>query len=289
MTDSGSEGAKHKCVKGINEIGTAWCTTHDQNWIHKDCEESAASNTGKPLRMNAYYYSFNETGSLEIDGILSAVAVAGKAFHHTQNWSDEDSNYGDGSLIDLIQNKAIAAANQIASLTERVKELESKDREQFEAYRGLQSQLDAANKRNEELEGTIKTLNTKLDARHEISEERERLLHELAEQNRYWIERDKCHSKYTKRMILYSDTLGGFQVGRDDLWAVSTEELNTLTRQLDKQGKICRDLEDDLRECLSYYKDIEKHIHSGARPNSEWVRQKMQTLQSAAEIREGKD
>lgn len=122
-------------------------------------KDSSASETGKPLRMNAYYYSFNETGSLEIDGILSAVAVAGKAFHHTQNWSDEDSNYGDGSLIDLIQNKAIAAANQIASLTERVKELEDEIKLRQDYLKlgdnqkaSLQAQLDAANKRNDELQ-----------------------------------------------------------------------------------------------------------------------------------------
>lgn len=122
-------------------------------------KDSSASETGKPLRMNAYYYSFDETGSLEIDGILSAVAVAGKAFHHTQNWADEDSNYGDGSLIDLIQNKANAAAKQISSLTERVKELEDEIKLRQDYLKlgdnqkaALQSQLATANKRNEELQ-----------------------------------------------------------------------------------------------------------------------------------------
>ena len=39
--------------------------------------------------MEAYYYSFESTGCEEIDRILSAVACAGKAFHHTDQWNDE--------------------------------------------------------------------------------------------------------------------------------------------------------------------------------------------------------
>ena len=41
------------------------------------------------LRMNAYYYGFNKTGVKEIDEILSCIAWAGKAFHHTAEWQDE--------------------------------------------------------------------------------------------------------------------------------------------------------------------------------------------------------
>jgi hypothetical protein len=41
------------------------------------------------LRMNAYYYRFDKTGVPAIDKILSAVACAGKAFHHTESWCDE--------------------------------------------------------------------------------------------------------------------------------------------------------------------------------------------------------
>ncbi len=63
------------------------------------------------LRMDAYYYSFAETGVEEIDKILSAVATAGKMYHHTDQWSDKDS---DGkSCIDEIQEAAKAAANSL--------------------------------------------------------------------------------------------------------------------------------------------------------------------------------
>lgn len=41
------------------------------------------------MRLNAYYYSFEPTGVEEIDRILSAVACAGKAYHHTESWQDE--------------------------------------------------------------------------------------------------------------------------------------------------------------------------------------------------------
>lgn len=67
------------------------------------------------LRMGAYYYSFDETKCIEVDRILSAVASAGKAYHHTREWNDTDD--GEPSQIDHIQDAACGAA-------ERIKELE---------------------------------------------------------------------------------------------------------------------------------------------------------------------
>lgn len=68
------------------------------------------------FRMDAYYYGFGRTGSRAIDLILSAVACAGKAFHHTQDWNDEAEPYHGGlrgeAPIDWIQN----AANDAAAL-----------------------------------------------------------------------------------------------------------------------------------------------------------------------------
>ncbi len=64
--------------------------------------------------LNAYYYSFGKTGIPEIDLILSAVACAGKSFHHTDCWNDELGYAPDGhsgtSPIEWIQNAADAAA-----------------------------------------------------------------------------------------------------------------------------------------------------------------------------------
>jgi len=63
--------------------------------------------------MRAYYYGFDPTGIPEIDRILSAVACAGKAFHHTDDWTTEASAYqghvGD-TPVDWIQNAANDAA-----------------------------------------------------------------------------------------------------------------------------------------------------------------------------------
>lgn len=39
---------------------------------------------------------------------------------------------------------------------------------------------------------------------------------------------DVCQHPLATRPILYTDTVGGKQTLRDDLWAVSTEELNSL-------------------------------------------------------------
>jgi hypothetical protein len=38
---------------------------------------------------NLYYYSFDNTGVFEVNKILHAVACAGNAFHHTDQWQDE--------------------------------------------------------------------------------------------------------------------------------------------------------------------------------------------------------
>lgn len=71
------------------------------------------------LRMNAYYYSFEKTGVVEIDRILSAVAMAGKAYHETNQWKDgtytEQLTYG-GKItpVELIQEMANRAAKALS-------------------------------------------------------------------------------------------------------------------------------------------------------------------------------
>lgn len=64
------------------------------------------------MRMNAYFYSFTPTGVEGIDKILSAVAQAGKAFHHTNQWSESCEWLGEKSYVDLIQD----AANELAAI-----------------------------------------------------------------------------------------------------------------------------------------------------------------------------
>ncbi len=69
------------------------------------------------LRMNAYYYSFDPTGVPEIDMILSAVACAGKAYHHTDCWRDEcewEPHEGK-SPVEWIQNAANKAAEAMSA------------------------------------------------------------------------------------------------------------------------------------------------------------------------------
>lgn len=68
------------------------------------------------MRMDAYYFGFTPTGVEIIDRILSAVAHAGKAYHHTEDWGDEcgerDGLKGN-CPIDWIQNAANDAAAAI--------------------------------------------------------------------------------------------------------------------------------------------------------------------------------
>lgn len=66
------------------------------------------------FRMDAYYYGFGATGIKAIDLILSAVACAGKAFHLTEDWTQECAAYHEGlrgdSPVDWIDNAAHDAA-----------------------------------------------------------------------------------------------------------------------------------------------------------------------------------
>lgn len=71
-------------------------------------------------RMDAYYYGFEPTGVGIVDRILSAVAYAGKAYHNTSDWADNDPGDwpyllpdGGDSAEQAIQNAAIAAAAAI--------------------------------------------------------------------------------------------------------------------------------------------------------------------------------
>lgn len=73
-----------------------------------------------PLRMGAYYYGFDATGIREIDVILSAIASAGKAYHHTDSWTEKCNRYHDAfrgeTPVDWMQNAAADAATEITRL-----------------------------------------------------------------------------------------------------------------------------------------------------------------------------
>jgi len=64
----------------------------------------------------SYWFSFSETGSGCIDEILSQIARAGKAYHSTEYWTESED--GDPSHADLIQDAAIRAANIIDRLAD---------------------------------------------------------------------------------------------------------------------------------------------------------------------------
>lgn len=74
----------HAGRQGVEEIAL-WREASKQT----DLLETAHGWKEAPFRMDAYYYSFDPTGVLGIDKILSAVACAGKALHNTSEWASE--------------------------------------------------------------------------------------------------------------------------------------------------------------------------------------------------------
>lgn len=69
-------------------------------------------------RMQAYYYGFDNTGLAVIDAVLSAVAIAGKAYHHTEDWGDGWNDYDSGENChqNRIQRAAQKSADTIRDL-----------------------------------------------------------------------------------------------------------------------------------------------------------------------------
>lgn len=83
----------------------------------KDVDSSQDSSEYLNMRLDAYYYSFEATGVIEIDRILSAVATAGKHHHHTEDWGEEEEQ--------AIQD----AANDAAKALTEGSDLQLKDSE----------------------------------------------------------------------------------------------------------------------------------------------------------------
>lgn len=71
------------------------------------------------MRMDAYYYEFKPTGVEAIDKILSAVACAGKAYHHTESWNEDCDwpPHTGSSPVEWIQNAANEAAKELKPRT----------------------------------------------------------------------------------------------------------------------------------------------------------------------------
>lgn len=98
------------------------------------------------MRLDAYYYGFEPTGQDAIDKILSAVACAGKAFHHTESWTDEAiaPNYHTGANpAEWIQSAAVKAAEEVARLRAE-RDAEREGWEKASAYVEQQTQANAA-------------------------------------------------------------------------------------------------------------------------------------------------
>jgi hypothetical protein len=87
--------------------------------------------------MDAYYYSFDPTGERLVDEVLSAVAWAGKAYHHTGDWNKECGGYygpynrGD-TPVGYIQPKAAECAATLTDLHDRLAAAE-RERDEWKA------------------------------------------------------------------------------------------------------------------------------------------------------------
>lgn len=72
-------------------------------------------------RMDAYYYSFRHTGLAVIDRILSAVATAGKAYHHTEEWGEAGTWNDKPTHESRIQSAADESATLVRALVAELK------------------------------------------------------------------------------------------------------------------------------------------------------------------------
>lgn len=103
------------------------CARTDYRWTHEfrvgldyspESRLEVRCDYCRPLRMDAYYFGFTPTGVDAIDRILSAVAEAGKGYHHTESWGDDglddSGQFRGGNYVAWIQNAANDAAEALA-------------------------------------------------------------------------------------------------------------------------------------------------------------------------------
>ena len=117
----------HKCGDEAGGRIIAWKDTYHGERVQRtgDVAELIAEQLPEGTRMHAYYYGFDRTGLAAIDLILSAVATAGKGYHHTEQWADEEGDTTPSHEA-RIQAAAGEAANRIvAALTALSSELAS--------------------------------------------------------------------------------------------------------------------------------------------------------------------
>lgn len=94
-------------------------TRADQVRLPAEPSDAELRNRDGALRLDAYYYGFDATGILEIDRILAAVAVAGKGYHHTEDWTTDPSD-GRLNYVEQMQLWANRAADTIRELRNTV-------------------------------------------------------------------------------------------------------------------------------------------------------------------------
>lgn len=88
--------------------------------------------------LGSYWFGFDETGVDSIDSVLSAICLAGKGYHSTEFWNEDNKEdyeqFRGKSYIEWIQNSANDAAKEIQSLTQQ---LATKDKIIEELKKGL--------------------------------------------------------------------------------------------------------------------------------------------------------
>lgn len=132
---------------------------------------SALPEEPRPLRMDAYYYGFDPTGVRAVDVILSAVACAGKGYHHTDGWTESHMEFGPfrgNSYVEFIQNAAKDAAELLRQRDAEIAAL----REDKERLDWLESERGIRSPRLDWMDGDGESLRQAIDAARRPPEER---------------------------------------------------------------------------------------------------------------------
>lgn len=136
------------------------------------------------MRMNAYYFAFEPTGVELIDRILSAVACAGKAYHHTDGWTDDTEPYEPffrGTCpADWIYYAAADAAAGLAQLQSKLAEAEARNKELSDQLNAMtQLEDDISMKRIASLEGEAEIAQRTIAELRMLLDEMDRYSHDL--------------------------------------------------------------------------------------------------------------
>lgn len=125
-------------------------------------------------RIESEYFSFTATGVSAVDDVLEAVAQAGKSYHHTQSWSDNDYGPSCAEQIQAAADRLSTALTEVARERDALRERETAHLLALNSARSVFGLIEGG---QELLATAIKAGDPQHELLFRVNEDRERAAH----------------------------------------------------------------------------------------------------------------